>query len=61
MFYVLITELQVVKLAFSTIVPIDCLGSHSLLFTLFKVAKVYLHIFIQNIESIFLENVYPYI
>ena len=57
MFYVLITELQVVKLVFSTIVRIGSLGSHSLLFTLFKVPKVYLHIFIQNIESILLEKV----
>ena len=61
MFYVLITKLEVVKLVFSTIAHIVCLGSHSLLFTLFKVAKVYVYIFIQNIESIFLEKVYPYV
>ena len=61
MFRLLIAELQVVKLVFSTIAPVGCLGSHSSLFRLFKVAKVYLHIFIQNIESIFLERVYPYI
>ena len=61
MFHVLITELKVVKLVFSTSVPVGCLGIHLLLFTLLKVVKVYLYIFIKNVESILLEKVYPYI